>query len=120
MILYNMGLAYHLRATKPSLAKALQMYTYALSALQHWAKHHVVHPGCHLLRLAILNNMAHANALLNKHKQAKHCLHCLKDIVAYAKGNTTKQEYAFFSANVLALTLKGDDGILLQPPAPAA
>jgi tetratricopeptide (TPR) repeat protein len=122
MILYNMALVYHSRASpsKVSLAKALQMYNYALAAIQHWARHQVVHQGCHLLRLAILNNMAHVNALLQKKAAAEHCLKCLRDILAYAKGFTTEEQYEFFTANVVVLCLKDGSGVLVKAPAAAA
>ncbi|CAB9496244.1 expressed unknown protein [Seminavis robusta] len=97
----------HNKSAKVSLSKAIQLYTFALSAMQHWAKNFQVHQGCHILRLAILNNMAHANALLQHKQDAIHCLKCLRDVLPYAKlPLVSKEHYAFFSANVVVLCLK--------------
>lgn len=131
MLLYNLGVTNHARAmelsqqgrpSKLSSAKALKMYTWALSAVQHWARGHqeAVHEGCHLLRLAILNNMAHINAMMHRTADAQHCLKCTRDILNYAKGHVSREEYAFFSANVVVLCLKGDSGNLVKAPAAAA
>jgi hypothetical protein len=127
-VLYNMAVVHHSRALdllemckspRLSLLKAVQLYSYALNAMQQWTRHDS-EEDCHLLRLAILNNLAHAHACQdNKLQEAHHCLQCLCDILTYAKGHATQEQYSFFAANVVVLCFQKPGRLGLSPAAAA-
>lgn len=125
VILFNMAMAHHHRGIRFNqrlqLAKAVRMYQWALSAVQHWEKTTSCpnnSSGCHVLRLAILNNMAHANYCGRRNQDAVHSLKCLRDILVYAKGCVPPKDFAFFTGNIVALCHKS--GGIVQAPAAAA
>lgn len=113
VLLYNMAATHHVqalsskRSTPPKkqqiLAQALQLYTVALSAVQHWDRHHEIPHEGHVLRCAILNNLAHVQAMLDRSGGEHKTLHCLREILRPSKAYLTRADYTFFVANVLFL-----------------
>jgi hypothetical protein len=107
IVLYNIGLAFHLKALQDAtksqdrfLPQALRCYRMAMSLLQK-------RESCrnNLLRMALYNNMGHIHLLSLDEKSAHLCVESLRRLLAVemATNQTKSAEYAHFRINILVL-----------------
>jgi tetratricopeptide (TPR) repeat protein len=101
MILYNMGLIYHLMAVRSSKSRAVN-FNKALRMYEHSAE--VIEKSCNisfgqLLCLAVANNMAHVHAYFFNMSQVRRYVDIISSTLA---GNSTvEEEHVHFRMNVV-------------------
>lgn len=112
VVLYNMALINHLHGLRTSsfLSTSLRLYETAFIILKNskmLGPHHLTHHSVNLLRLALVNNLAHAHSLLFDSERVADCLGFMRYILEDDKSITFIQHddsynndsYSFFYMN---------------------
>jgi hypothetical protein len=107
VFLYNMGLVYHRegaeRGCSALLRRALKFYEVAWKSLSLYkdqaGRSHMID----LVRFALVNNMGHIHSHLFNKQGADECRKCLHQNISTYAGILSKDDFAFFFMNLLAM-----------------
>jgi len=108
ILLYNLGLAYHLMGIGGTLSshdhnlrKALKLYKMMLDVADHCHND----DDCKIFYLAAWNNMGHIYSQFCEEGQVQSCLDWLRSVLAVASDNdeTWNEDYFHFTMNILLL-----------------